>query len=61
MVMAGVENSSNFTIGASFIYQYHLAITVTNEAYSGITNVDYCSTDGNSQLLNRVQMVILNF
>jgi hypothetical protein len=38
----------------------HLPFTVC-EAYSVITNVDYRSTDSNSQLLNRVQTVILNF
>ncbi len=57
--MVGVESGSNFTVGALFIYS--LAITMTNEAYSVITSINYHSTDCNSQLLNRVQMVILNF
>jgi hypothetical protein len=62
MVMAGVEKWWEFYCW-SFVHLpiYCLAITITNEAYSVITDVDYHSTDSNSRLLNRVQTVILNF
>jgi hypothetical protein len=63
--MAGDEKVRQF-YHWSFVHLliYCLGITVTNEAYSVITNVEitislenFQVTDGNSRILNRIQMV----